>query len=74
MLIISDYPANGLSDNPTKMSHNPHPPHTIRIHIRIHQNSKSTFYILISDGFGADRILSDPFSPLDAAQSSIYHM
>ena len=74
MLIISDYPANGLSDNPTKISDNPHPPdfrdtisasaHSIRIRIRIRRISKSPYHILVSDGFGADRILSDPFSPL----------
>jgi len=48
MLIISDYPTNFLSDNPTKLSDNPHPhPYPYRI---------SPYHILVSEGFRVDRI------------------
>jgi hypothetical protein len=40
----------------------PHPPHTIRICIRIRQISKTPYHILIPNGFGSDII--HPLSPL----------
>lgn len=67
MLIISDYPANGLSDNPTEKSDNPHPPNfkdTISASasagfLKVHTISS---FQTVSEQIGSDNIRS--FSPL----------
>jgi hypothetical protein len=70
MLIFSDYPANGLSDNPKKMLDNPHPldiRDTISASASVSAGFLKAYTIssfrMDSERIGS-RILSDPFSPL----------
>jgi hypothetical protein len=54
-LKVADYPPNSTSDNPIKISDNPHPSDIVDTTSASGQISRNPYHILTLDGFGADR-------------------